>query len=384
MGEKRSKKNNFSNPGIKRLKDAYQGKRILITGHTGFKGSWLTLWLLQLGADVAGFSSYLPSDPCNYEVIGLRNKITEIQGDIRKLEELKKSFEQFQPEVVFHLAAQPIIRKSFDNPKLTFDTNLGGTVNILECIRATSSVNCAVIITSDKCYHNFEWPWGYRENDRLGGDDPYSASKASAEIACHAYCQSFFNHSYMENPPRIATTRAGNVIGGGDWAQDRIIPDCVRALSAGKKVTIRNPMATRPWQHVLEPLSGYLLLGLKLMEASNLHGESFNFGPSVGANKSVKELIGEFIGYWGEGSWTQEQNVVRKKENSLLQLSSEKALNSLQWNALLSFDEALRLTSEWYRAYYDGEEDMYAYSIGQINYYTLKAVEEKISWTMET
>ena len=213
----------------------YKGKTVLVTGHTGFKGSWLTAWLLSLGAKVVGYSAYLPSDPCNFMACDLRNYIIGIEGDIRDIGALKRVFLKYKPEIVFHLAAQPIVRSAYDDPKLTFDTNVMGTVNVLESIRTASGVKAAVIITSDKCYQNVEWTWGYRENDRLGGEDPYSASKACAEIACHSYIKSFFTGKDF---PRVSTTRAGNVIGGGDWADARIIPDCVRAWAKGKKAYI--------------------------------------------------------------------------------------------------------------------------------------------------
>ena len=243
--------------------NCYRGANVFITGHTGFKGSWLTAWLINLGAKVTGFSSYLPSDPCNFEVCKLHEKINHIKGDICNYRQLREAFEKIKPDIVFHLAAQPIVKKSFEDPKLTFDTNVGGTVNVLECIKVCGSVKASVLITSDKCYQNFEWVWGYRENDKLGGDDPYSASKAAAEIVINSYIKSFFT---SDNSVCVASTRAGNVIGGGDWAVDRIIPDCVRAFSKRETLTIRNPVATRPWQHVLEPLGGYLLLGVKLLQ----------------------------------------------------------------------------------------------------------------------
>ena len=369
---------------IKPFGNHYEKRRVLVTGHTGFKGSWLTLWLLNLGADVAGFSSYLPSDPCNYEVLNLKEKITDFSGDVRNLEALKHAFDQFQPEIVFHLAAQPIVRKSYDDPKLTFDTNLGGTVNILECIRETSSVQAAVIITSDKCYQNLEWTWGYRENDRLGGDDPYSASKACAEIAFQAYCKSFFQQSKSTRTISIATTRAGNVIGGGDWAADRIIPDCVKAWANRKEPFIRSPEATRPWQHVLEPLSGYLCLGANLLASNKLHGESFNFGPGQQVNKSVKELIEVFLSYWGPGFWRHENIDSDKKESTLLKLSCDKALHSLGWDAILTFEDTVKSTAQWYKTYYHGKENMYECSLSQIGYYLTEAKRKNASWAKES
>ncbi|MEW6481482.1 MAG: CDP-glucose 4,6-dehydratase [bacterium] len=356
------------------FQEIYKDKTVLLTGHTGFKGSWLTIWLTLLGAKVVGYSSYLPSNPCNFAVCNLGNRIEDIEGDIRDIGKMTDVFMKYMPEVVFHLAAQPIVRKSYEDPKLTFDTNIGGTVNVLECIRRTPSIKSAVIITSDKCYQNVEWVWGYRENDRLGGDDPYSASKACAEMVCNAYIKSFFKDS-----ARVATTRAGNVIGGGDWAEGRIIPDCVRAWSEDREVLVRNPHSTRPWQHVLEPLSGYLWLGANLL-SNRFHGEAFNFGPEQKINSSVKELIETFISYWGNAGWKSEQSEVNKKESKLLKLSCDKALHLLKWHPVLSFDETVRLTAEWYKAYYGGNRDMYNFSLEQIDYYISAATKQNLLW----
>jgi CDP-glucose 4,6-dehydratase len=286
---------------IKGFGDAYRGRKVLVTGHTGFKGSWLCAWLLELGADVIGYSLYLPSTPANFEVLNLRERLEDVQGDVRDIDHLRQVFQHHSPEIVFHLAAQAITRKSYDIPRETFFTNLGGTVNVLESLRASESVKAGVIITSDKCYQNVEWVWGYRENDRLGGDDPYSASKACAEIACHSYIKSFFSSRGF---PLLSTARAGNVIGGGDWALDRIVPDMVRAFSSGQSLEIRSPGATRPWQHVLEPLSGYLWLGANLLrENQQVAWGAFNFGPSSEVNRSVAGLNQEFLKTWGPGEW---------------------------------------------------------------------------------
>ncbi|MCK5548834.1 MAG: CDP-glucose 4,6-dehydratase, partial [Thermoplasmata archaeon] len=247
------------------LSNTYKGRKVLVTGHTGFKGSWLSLWLIELGADVVGISSYLPSDPCNYDVCNLGDHLTSVEGDVRNRECLETVFREHKPEIVFHLAAQPIVMRSLEQPRLTFETNVMGTINIIESIRNSASVKAGVLITSDKCYENMEWQRGYHEEDRLGGKDPYSASKACAEVAFSAYARSFFADGNM---PSIATARAGNVIGGGDWASDRIVPDCVTAISRDEKPVIRNPNATRPWQHVFEPLSGYLLMGRYMLEGN--------------------------------------------------------------------------------------------------------------------
>jgi CDP-glucose 4,6-dehydratase len=360
--------------------EAYDGKRVLVTGHTGFKGSWLALWLTSLGAEVTGVSSYLPSEPCNFTVLGLGKRIDDRRCDVRDLEALRRVFDETRPEVVFHLAAQTLVRKSYDDPKLTFDTNLGGTVNMLECIRAAENLKAAVIITSDKCYHNVEWPWGYRENDRLGGEDPYGASKACAEIAFHSYVQSFLPRTGAASFPRMATTRAGNVIGGGDWAEARILPDCIKALTRNEPVIVRNPEATRPWQHVLEPLSGYLWLGSNLLGSGEFHGEAFNFGPDRRASESVREVVELLIACWGSGSWEYREEGSKKKENVLLKLSCEKAFYRLGWHPALSFEETIRMTAAWYKAFYAGERDMYEFSLGQIGEYIREAKRQGVAW----
>ena len=361
--------------------DIYKGKTVLITGHTGFKGSWLSTWLITLGAKVVGYSAYLPSDPCNFEVSGLRDKLSHEEGDVRDLERLREVFKKYEPDIVFHLAAQPLVRESYKEPKLTFDTNIGGTVNVLEAIRITPSVGAAVMITSDKCYKNVEWVWGYRENDVLGGDDPYSASKGAAEIVANSYIQSFFQGP--DNKAHIATTRAGNVIGGGDWAVDRIIPDCVKAWSKGESVFIRTPNATRPWQHVLEPLSGYLWLGAKLFASKKLHGEAFNFGPDQTVNEPVGKLIEVFLKDWGSGEWTKgepDKDAKDAKEANLLKLSCDKALHHLGWHSVLTFDETIKFTARWYKAYYEGSEDIFEFTLRQIESYVEEAAKKGLSW----
>jgi len=359
----------------------FKDKRVLVTGHTGFKGSWLALWLTALGADVAGYSAYLPSTPCNFSVLQLKDRVRDFQGDVRDQARLKEVFEAVEPEIVFHLAAQPIVRRSFAMPKLTFDTNVGGTVNVLESIRQCPQVQAAVIITSDKCYQNLEWTWGYRENDRLGGDDPYSASKACAEMVVHAYSRSFFQHRPGSPAASIATTRAGNVIGGGDWAEDRIMPDCMRAWSAGRSLIVRHPKATRPWQHVLEPLSGYLCLGADLLKSNRCHGEAFNFGPDPHINPSVGELIAQARRCWETGRWEMEANNARgKNESTLLKLCCDKAQQVLGWRATLTLKETVAMTVEWYRRFYDQVGDMSSFSTDQIERYITLAGDRGIAW----
>jgi CDP-glucose 4,6-dehydratase len=356
----------------------YQGKRVLVTGHTGFKGAWLTLWLTQMGAEVAGFSLYLPSEPCLFNVLGLAKKIRHYQGDIIDKEQIEKVFNAFKPQIVFHLAAQPIVRTAYHDPKKTFDTNLGGTVNVLECVRNSPYVQAVVIITSDKCYENVGVARGYREEDRLGGEDPYSASKACAEIAFSAYYRSFFCH---QDKIRLATARAGNVVGGGDWAQDRIVPDCVRAWSKGKVAVIRNPRATRPWQHVLEPLSGYLWLGACLMQGKpKVSGEPFNFGPHQRASKDVGALADLLVSLWGNAAWEYVPSGGKKKEALLLQLSAQKTKDKLSWKSALSFKETIEFTAVWYKRYYGKEIDMGGFSCRQIDEYVHKAKELGLAW----
>lgn len=361
------------------FKGIYCGKRVLVTGHTGFKGAWLTLWLTQMGAKVAGFSKYLPSEPCLFNVLGLKKKIRHYQGDVVDKTQIEKVFRAFKPQVVFHLAAQPIVRNAYQDPKRTFDTNLGGTVNVLECVRNSASVQAAVMITSDKCYENIGIQRGYHEEDRLGGEDPYSASKACAEIACSAYYRSFF--CYQDNI-RLARARAGNVIGGGDWAKDRIVPDCVRAWSKGKPATIRSPRATRPWQHVLEPLSGYLWLGGCLLAGKKkLSGEAFNFGPYHRASKDVGALADLFLSFWGDAAWKHVPSAGKKKEALLLQLSPQKTANQLSWRATLSFNETVEFTASWYKEYYGKKKDMLEFSCRQIDAYVQKAKARGLAWS---
>jgi len=356
----------------------YAGKTVLVTGHTGFKGSWLSMWLIALGARVIGYSAYLPSDPCNFEACGLESRLSHNIGDIRDQERLRQVIRTFHPDVVFHLAAQPIVRSSYELPKETFDTNAGGTVNVLDCLRQFPEIKVAVLITSDKCYRNVEWPWGYRENDELGGDDPYSASKACAEIIFRAYALSFFSEP---DKTRISSVRAGNVIGGGDWAVARLVPDCVRAWSRGQRPTIRSPYSTRPWQHILEPLSGYLWLGANLITSSNLRGESFNFGPDAAVNQSVHELLLAFKSRWEGADWIEREEKSQKKEGALLKLCCDKALQYLGWHSVLGFEEMVDFTVDWYRAFYSGHAEMYGFSLEQVRKYSLAALEKKLAWT---
>jgi CDP-glucose 4,6-dehydratase len=363
------------------FEDIYRGRRVLVTGHTGFKGSWLTLWLLNMGAEVAGFSVDVPSSPSNFELLGLEKRISHFVGDIRDRKRLAEVIDEFRPEIIFHLAAQALVRRSYVDPVTTFETNTLGMVNLLDCLRTRPWTEVAVLITSDKAYRNDEWCWGYRETDALGGHDPYSGSKGCAELVAHSYFHSFLRHS----PTRVATTRAGNVIGGGDWADDRIVPDCVRAWSKGTSVEVRSPQATRPWQHVLEPLSGYLLLGARLWQkADGLDGEAFNFGPDAHVNQTVAELIGAMGTRWPGVQWRVPEGCEQGgHEATLLKLSCDKALFYLHWAAVLQFSETVEFTVDWYRTWNTGKQDMYAYTVNQIERYCLLAKTRGLSWIAE-
>lgn len=331
----------------------YAGKRVFVTGHTGFKGTWLTFLLREMGAEVMGYA--LPPDPgrSHFAMLDLASRIDHVVGDIRDAAALSAALDQFQPEYVFHLAAQALVRRSYDDPVETFSTNVAGSVNILEAVRKCASVRSLVFITSDKCYENVEWVWGYRENDRLGGHDPYSASKAAAEIVFSAYARSFFAAR-----PQLgaATTRAGNVIGGGDWSADRIVPDCIRAIESGASIRLRNPGATRPWQHVLEPLGGYLLLGACLREAPEDFAGSWNFGPSTDEVRTVEEVAGSMIRHLGRGRIEIEGAQNHQHEARLLQLSCDKARQLLGWSPRWHVEKTLEATAQWYGAVLAGKD----------------------------
>ena len=362
--------------------NVYNGKRVLVTGHTGFKGSWLTIWLLKMGATVAGYSDCIPTEPSIFDETRLDSKMEHHLGDVRDLAALTSVVETFKPDFIFHLAAQPIVSVSYQDPLGTMSTNIMGTANMLEVLRLLNPECVAVFITSDKCYENVEWLWGYRETDAVGGRDIYSGSKGAAEVVFHAYYHSFFKRADCR--VRLATGRAGNVIGGGDWAKDRIVVDCMRNWSAGNPVEIRSPSATRPWQHVLEPLSGYLALGAALAKADNLGGESFNFGPRAEQNRTVLELLGDLSDYWDfsdkAAAYTVTDNIPFH-EAGLLKLNCDKALFHLRWEANLTYDECVRLVSEWYYQYYKKNADMYKLTLSQINEYERLASERSIIWT---
>lgn len=321
----------------------WKGKKVLVTGHTGFKGAWLTLWLRELGAHVVGFSLQKYDNDILFHNLELKKHIVDCRGDIRQFNQLQAVFYAQQPDIVFHLAAQPIVRTSYDFPRETAETNTQGTVNVLECIRQTPRLRAGVMITTDKVYENKGHVWGYREDDVLGGHDVYSSSKACAELLISAYRRSFFK----KNGQYIASARAGNVIGGGDWSADRIIPDCVRALQQGRKIEVRNPKSTRPWQHVLEPLSGYLLLAQKMWTEQKFD-EAWNFGPRQESIQPVERVVELFLHHWKTGAWVTGSSHSQKHEARTLSLDISKAYHILGWAPYLTLQDALQWTAEWY------------------------------------
>lgn len=363
----------------------YDGRTVLVTGHTGFKGSWLTTWLLELGAKVVGFSrEEPPTTPSNFVVSGLGRYVTDIRGDIRDYAAVQDMVAEHRPEIIFHLAAQPIVLHSISQPKLTIDTNAGGTVNILEAVRTTGTVRALVSITTDKVYDNREWLWGYRETDRLGGHDPYSASKAMAELAIASYRDSFFPAGrYAEHGTAIASVRAGNVIGGGDFADFRLVPDCMRALMAGEPIGIRNPLSVRPWQHVLEPLSGYLWLGARLLQEGPQWGEAWNFGPLEQKGIPAQQLAEHLIACWGDGSWVHTEPGYAKVETGYLRLSWEKAATRLDWRPVYTWQEALQDIATWFKSFQNrGDGDMFAANQRHIAGYVARARELGLRWAV--
>ncbi len=356
----------------------YKDKTVLVTGHTGFKGSWLVYWLNQMGAKVVGYSLEAPTTPNHIELLDL--DIVSIIGDIRDLEKLNKIFEEYNPEIVFHLAAQPLVRLSYENPIETYETNVIGTLKVLEACR-TNGVKAIVNITSDKAYENKEWIWGYRENDPMGGYDPYSSSKGCADLLVNSYRNSYFNKKDYKNTHNtlIASCRAGNVIGGGDWALDRLITDIMISVSNNKKVSIRNPFATRPWQHVLEPLSGYLHIGQKLLEEKVEFGDAWNFGPSDEGSITVEEVVKNVKKHWNKIDYEINKDPNQLHEANLLKLDCSKAHILLKWNDVWDSKKTFEKTVKWYKSYY--EEDKYILTEDDLNSYIEDAKAKKIDWT---
>lgn len=360
--------------------NVYRGKRVFLTGHTGFKGSWLSEWLLTLGADVAGFALAPDTDPSHFELLGLSRRMRHFEGDVRDPEALAKAVADFKPEVVFHLAAQPLVRLSYREPAATWASNVMGTVHLLDAVRACPSVKACVVVTSDKCYENREWPWGYRENEAMGGHDPYSASKGATELVVSSYRRSFFH-----DPAgcRLASGRAGNVIGGGDWSADRIVTDFVKAILSDRPLALRNPKATRPWQHVLEPLSGYLALGAVMMGPDgHAFAEGWNFGPSEDSVVLVQDLARKLVSHWGRGEVVVDTSGNHPHEAGLLKLDCSKARQAMGWHGVWGVDETARRVVAWYKEQSEGG-DMFARTREQIESYCSEARKQGLPWAQE-
>jgi CDP-glucose 4,6-dehydratase len=355
------------------LSKCFRNKKVFITGHTGFKGSWLTLWLKKMGADIHGYALPPPTTPSLFELLKLENDIHHTIADIRDKEQLTRCISQARPDIIFHLAAQSVVRESYITPVETIETNVLGTVNVMEAVRATRIATALVMVTSDKCYQNNEWLFGYRENDPLGGHDPYSASKSAAEIMISSWRNSFFDSQQIGvHGVRMASVRAGNVVGGGDWTKDQIIPDCIRSLSEGRTIQVRNPKATRPWQHVLEPLFGYLELGAKLLSGGQnvaQYCDAFNFGPLVSSNKVVRELVEEVIKCWGYGSWEFSNPEKIYHESSLLSLALDKSYHRLNWLPKWNFEKTISNTVAWYKIEQQDPSGIRNFTLKQIEAY---------------
>jgi CDP-glucose 4,6-dehydratase len=366
------------------FQDIYKNKKVIVTGHTGFKGGWMCLWLTMMGADVYGISNEVYSEPSLYDVAGIDAHITSYIADIRDLNKMKEIFSDVKPDFVFHMAAQAIVKKAYTDPLDTFATNVMGTGNILEALRINDIPCTAVMITSDKCYDNVEWIWGYKETDQIGGKDPYSASKGGSELIIKTYYHSYFK---KDNKIKISAVRAGNVIGGGDWADARIVPDCFRAWAKDEKVLIRSPRATRPWQHVLEPISGYLRTGQLLASPEDkiIQGEPYNFGPPADQNHNVLSLIQELAKNWSDS----ESDMVQVEdsnfpESGLLKLNIDKALHDLDWKPALNFAQTAAFTSDWYKEYYTNKStNMFEYTSEQIKQYIQSAKQNGIIWALK-
>lgn len=349
------------------MKNLFKNKKVIITGHTGFKGSWLTVWLLNLGAKIIGISKDIPTKPSLFKSLKLKRKIINIKLDIRNNKVLKKKIKKYQPDFIFHLAAQSLVKKSYLDPLYTFQTNTIGTLNILNSLDQLKKKCTIILVTSDKSYKNLEIKRGYHENDVLGGIDPYSASKGAAELIINSYIKNFLLKNKNIN---VGVARAGNVIGGGDWSDYRLVPDCVKSWSQNLKAVIRNPNSTRPWQHVLEAVGGYLIFASKLSKNTNLRGEIFNFGPSTNKVFSVMKVVKNFKKYWPKVLWvTKNKKKSKFTESTLLKLNSKKAKRLLKWKSVLTFNETIKLTAEWYKDYYNNSKTAKKQTINQIKNY---------------
>jgi len=361
----------------------YRNKKVLITGHTGFKGSWLTMWLLNLGADITGYALKAATNPSLFEVLGLKDKINHIEADIRDSEYLEKVVKNCKPDIIFHLAAQPLVRYSYKNPRETYETNIMGTVNLLDAIRKNQSAKVVVNITSDKCYDNKETLKAYNEDAPMGGSDPYSSSKGAAELVISAYKKSFFNPEQygLTHNTAMASVRAGNVIGGGDWSDDRLIPDCIKAFTQNNPVILRNPQSIRPWQHVLEPLSGYLWIGALMWEDGKAYCEGWNFGPDDRNILTVEEVVKNVIKLFDSGSYEIDSDF-NPHEAKLLTLDISKATGRLNWKPVYSNADSIKETVEWYKNFYDNRVNIRDFTLNQINSYIKKAQESNIDWSL--
>tara|TARA_B100002019_G_C21260431_1_gene596394 strand:+ start:642 stop:1736 length:1095 start_codon:yes stop_codon:yes gene_type:complete len=360
--------------------DIFNNKKVLVTGHTGFKGAWLSKWLDLLGAKVIGVSKDVPTSPSHFENLQFKNRISDYRVNINDQIAIEEIVLSEKPDFVFHLAAQSLVKASYDNPIQTWNTNTIGTINVLESLRKLNHKCIAILITSDKCYDNVEWVWGYKESDKLGGPDPYSASKGAAEIAISSYCRSFFP---KDGNIKIASGRAGNVIGGGDWAEDRIVPDCIKAWACNKMVPIRNPLSTRPWQHVLEPLSGYINLALELSSNNALSWESFNFGPDSSLTRNVGELVEVMSSFWPDAKWENLSREDKKLyESKLLKLNCDKALFYLNWSPVWDFSQTVSKTMTWYKNYYENPLEITSLTTKQIKSYMTDAYNKGLLWAL--
>jgi len=360
----------------------YAGRRVFVTGHTGFKGSWLSQWLLLLGAEVTGYSIGIPTQPSLYKSLGLSGQIQDVRGDVRRSQDVQMAMAKAAPEVVIHMAAQALVLPSYADPLTTFETNVMGTANVLEAARRCPSVRSVAIVTTDKCYANNEWQYGYREADALGGHDPYSASKAAAEMVVASYRSSFFDAGEtLGKRAGVASVRSGNVIGGGDWAADRLVPDCMRALAEGKPIVVRNPGSVRPWQHVLEPLSGYLWLGVLLARDPTTYAGAWNFGPDPENAVSVEQVVSQVCQAWGGAARFETATSAQAlSEAGILRLDCTKARSQLGWHPVYDMGEAVHQTVTWYRSTMEGAGQAAPLTVRSIGDYARAARAKGVSW----